>query len=174
MPIAFAFSGAADSFLEQGRSYFFQLPLHLTRPSRFIPLPHLFILISLNPQVDLLRRKIASGVRIARHVTSFGDRSNDIETVCKCGCLFYQDVLYVFLIPAVRTWRPTFHTSHYLYSFPVYSLHPLTLNSPDFKQKFREIQRQNSSEPRHYYGYFTSVTVCVCVMRLLELFCHVV
>ncbi|KAF8577131.1 G-alpha-domain-containing protein [Ramaria rubella] len=34
-------------------------------------------------KVDLLSRKIATGVQIARHVTSFGSRSNDVETVCK-------------------------------------------------------------------------------------------
>ncbi|KAF8510274.1 guanine nucleotide binding protein, alpha subunit [Gautieria morchelliformis] len=62
-------------------------------------------------KVDLLRRKIANGARVARHVTSFGNRRNDAETVCKY-----------------------------------------------FKQKFKEIQRQYSPEPRPYYVYFTSVT----------------
>jgi len=62
-------------------------------------------------KVDLLRRKIAAGAQVARHVTSFGSRTNDVETVCKY-----------------------------------------------FKQKFKEIQKQYSPEPRPYYVYFTSVT----------------
>ena len=33
------------------------------------------------------------------------------------------------------------------------------LSPPDFKHKFKEIQKQYSPEPRPYYVYFTSVTV---------------
>ncbi|GJJ13078.1 hypothetical protein Clacol_007328 [Clathrus columnatus] len=64
--------------------------------------------------IDLLRRKLAHGVRIARYVTSFADRSNDPDTVCK--------------------------------------------SRKDFKQKFKEIQRQHSPRPRPYYVYLTAVT----------------
>jgi guanine nucleotide-binding protein alpha-1 subunit len=41
---------------------------------------------------DILERKLASGVRLAKYVRSYGDRPNDLENASKCGyspaCLF--------------------------------------------------------------------------------------
>lgn len=42
-----------------------------------------------------------------------------------------------------------------------------TLKFPDFKQKFKEIQRQYSPEPRPYYVYLTSVTVRVRLSSII-------
>lgn len=36
---------------------------------------------------DLLEAKLKSGIRLAKYVRSFGDRSNDLDTVTKCTCL---------------------------------------------------------------------------------------
>ena len=35
---------------------------------------------------DLLDTKLKSGIRLAKYVRSFGDRSNDLDTVAKCTC----------------------------------------------------------------------------------------
>lgn len=35
---------------------------------------------------DLLERKLDAGVRLAKYVKSYGDRSNDLETASKCAC----------------------------------------------------------------------------------------
>lgn len=41
------------------------------------------IILFLN-KCDLLEQKLRSGVQVRTHVPSFGDRSNDVETVKKC------------------------------------------------------------------------------------------
>lgn len=35
---------------------------------------------------DLLDAKLKSGIRLSKYVRSFGDRSNDLDTVTKCAC----------------------------------------------------------------------------------------
>ena len=40
-------------------------------------------LVFLN-KCDLLREKLRRGVRVRDHVTSFGERTNDVQTVTKC------------------------------------------------------------------------------------------
>ncbi len=45
------------------------------------------IILFLN-KCDLLEQKLRSGVQVRSHVPSFGDRSNDVETVKKCECSF--------------------------------------------------------------------------------------
>ena len=35
---------------------------------------------------DLLEAKLKSGIRLAKYVRSFGDRSNDLDTATKCTC----------------------------------------------------------------------------------------
>lgn len=47
-------------------------------------------------KVDILRRKLASGVRVARHVTSFGDRSNDLETVARYFKTKFKEIHRVY------------------------------------------------------------------------------
>lgn len=37
---------------------------------------------------DILQRKLESGIRLARYVKSYDDRSNDIETASKCASRF--------------------------------------------------------------------------------------
>lgn len=37
---------------------------------------------------DLLERKLDAGVRLAKYVKSYGDRSNDLETASKCEWIF--------------------------------------------------------------------------------------
>ena len=34
---------------------------------------------------DILERKLASGIRLAKYVRSYGDRGNDLETASKCA-----------------------------------------------------------------------------------------
>ena len=45
------------------------------------------IILFLN-KCDLLEQKLRSGVQVRTHVPSFGDRSNDVETVKKCERTF--------------------------------------------------------------------------------------
>jgi guanine nucleotide-binding protein alpha-1 subunit len=58
------------------------------------------VILFLN-KVDLLERKLASGILVRDFVPSFGDRSNDIDTVKKCKWLSplesNSDQLTVFL-----------------------------------------------------------------------------
>lgn len=35
---------------------------------------------------DILQEKLASGIRFAQYVLSYGDRPNDFESVSKCAC----------------------------------------------------------------------------------------
>jgi hypothetical protein len=35
---------------------------------------------------DLMEAKLKSGIRLAKYVRSFGDRSNDLDTTTKCTC----------------------------------------------------------------------------------------
>jgi hypothetical protein len=36
---------------------------------------------------DILKAKLAAGIRFAQYVVSYGDRPNDFESVSKCACL---------------------------------------------------------------------------------------
>ena len=49
-------------------------------------LAHVNIVLFLN-KCDLLKAKLAGGVRFASHVVSYGDRPNDFESVSKCAYL---------------------------------------------------------------------------------------
>lgn len=35
---------------------------------------------------DILEAKLKSGIRLAKYVRSFGDRTNDLDTATKCAC----------------------------------------------------------------------------------------
>ena len=83
---------------------------------------------------DLLRRKLRRGIKVNQFLPSFGDRLNDVTTVVKCKSRR-------FLINI-------FHISFLL----------------DFKEKFRDIQKQLSPEHRSVYIYPTTVTV-ICSVR---------
>src|SRR5579863_4925731 len=53
------------------------------------------IILFLN-KCDLLEEKLQSGVQVRTHVPSFGDRSNDVETVKKCKRSFLPVPAFVF------------------------------------------------------------------------------
>lgn len=36
---------------------------------------------------DLLKKKLAAGIKVNKHVTSYGSRPNDYENVSKCECV---------------------------------------------------------------------------------------
>lgn len=99
------------------------------------------IILFLN-KCDLLEQKLRAGVRVRTHVPSFGDRSNDVETVKKC-----ERSLGTGLFPADRVF------------------------TSDFQSHFKEIARQHSPEQRRYYVHLTSVIVCIRfdIMGLLPL-----
>lgn len=90
------------------------------------------IILFLN-KCDLLEQKLRAGVKVRTHVPSFGDRSNDVDTVKKC------------------------EHSHYL------ALDGgLTVRiTSDFQSHFKEIAKQHSPEQRGYYVHLTSVVVCM-------------
>lgn len=47
-------------------------------------------LVLIHNRIDLLREKLEGGIRVADHVVSFKDRSNDVETVIHCKSLPLQ------------------------------------------------------------------------------------
>lgn len=80
---------------------------------------------------DLLRRKLKRGVRVNQYLPSFGDRQNEIITVVKCE------------------FSPQTQGGNY----------SLFCQLPDFREKFKDIQKQHSPEHRSVYIYPTTVTV---------------
>lgn len=88
------------------------------------------IILFLN-KCDLLEQKLRAGVKVRAHVPSFGDRSNDVDTVKKCECLSLATVL----VESDRWF------------------------ASDFQSHFKEIARQHSPEQRRYYVHLTSVIV---------------
>lgn len=45
---------------------------------------------------DLLERKLDAGVRLAKYVKSYGDRSNDLETASKCESSLSFSPIYTY------------------------------------------------------------------------------
>lgn len=80
---------------------------------------------------DLLRRKLKRGIKVNQYLPSFGDRPNEVMAVVKCKSLEVSDKY---------TYEP----------FP---------SLLDFREKFREIQKQRSPVHRSAYIYPTTVTV---------------
>lgn len=78
---------------------------------------------------DLLRRKLKRGVKVNQFLPSFGDRPNEVTSVVKCESLETFDE---------HTYGPTLL---------------------DFREKFKDIQKQFSPQPRSVYIYPTTVTV---------------
>jgi guanine nucleotide-binding protein alpha-1 subunit len=89
------------------------------------------IILFLN-KCDLLEQKLRAGVKVRTYVPSFGNRSNDIETVKKCD-----------------------HTLYHVYFSEAGSDH----FPSDFQSHFKEIAKQHSPEQRRYYVHLTSVVV---------------
>jgi hypothetical protein len=89
------------------------------------------IILFLN-KCDLLEQKLRAGVKVRTHVPSFGDRSNDVDTVKKCEHS---------QLPLDARSDPGF--------------------TPDFQSHFKEVAKQNSPEQRRYYVHLTSVVVCM-------------
>ena len=81
-------------------------------------------------KIDLLNRKLHSGVKINQYLPSYGERSNDTATVVRCGFLFS------------------------FFSFPLFAY-----SMTDLRTKFKDILKQNSTEERYSYYHATTVTV---------------
>lgn len=92
------------------------------------------IILFLN-KCDLLEQKLRSGVQVRTHVPSFGDRSNDVDTVKKCE---RSSILFPDAVPELTNFVFT-----------------------DFQSHFKEIAKQHSPEPRRFYVHLTSVVVCM-------------
>lgn len=95
------------------------------------------IILFLN-KCDLLEQKLRAGVRVRTHVPSFGNRSNDVDTVKKClsgALLFFPRGVPSRTAPA--------------------NISPIV----DFQSHFKEIAKQHSPEPRRFYVHLTSVIV---------------
>lgn len=78
---------------------------------------------------DILRAKLASGIRLADYIVSYGSRPNDFESASVCETISFA----VF----------TLFSNYY----------PL-----DLRKKFAALLKDHSPE-RHLYCHFTSVTV---------------
>ena len=52
---------------------------------------------------DLLKRKLKSGVQVAKYLPSYGERSNDSGTVVKCT-LFFFTKLYGYILGTFADW----------------------------------------------------------------------
>lgn len=83
---------------------------------------------------DLLRRKLKRGVKVNQFLPSFGDRPNEVNSVVKCKSLQVSD-------------------EH------IHERSPSPLSLLDFREKFRDIQKQRSPEHRSVYIFPTTVTV---------------
>lgn len=46
-------------------------------------------------KIDIMKEKLANGVKFGRFITSYGDRPNDFEATSNCECLpsFFLDYL---------------------------------------------------------------------------------
>jgi hypothetical protein len=89
------------------------------------------IILFLN-KCDLLEKKLRAGVKVRTHVPSFGDRSNDVDTVKKCE-----------------------------YSQLPLDAGPDRGFTLDFQSHFKEVAKQHSPEHRRYYVHLTTVIVCM-------------
>jgi hypothetical protein len=89
------------------------------------------IILFLNKS-DLLEQKLRAGVKVRTHVPSFGDRSNDVDTVKNCA-----------------------HSQ-----LPLDAGSDRGFTS-DFQSHFKEIAKQHSPVQRGYYVHLTSVVVCM-------------
>ena len=87
---------------------------------------------------DILDRKLKSGIKLAKYVRSFQDRPNDSETVQKCE----------FVIGFLCCNNSTDD------------------DDTDFRAKFNAIHREYSPKSRKFYGFCTSVTVCIISLSL--------
>jgi guanine nucleotide-binding protein alpha-1 subunit len=93
---------------------------------------------------DILKTKLASGIRFAKYVVSYGDRPNDFDSVSKCAVLYRNN----FKDAADR---------------------PLSLSlRADLKRKFSGLLRDYSPEPRPFYCHLTSVTDTKTTFTILE------
>jgi guanine nucleotide-binding protein alpha-1 subunit len=84
---------------------------------------------------DLLRRKLKRGVKVNQFLPSFGDRPNEVNSVVKCKSLQVSNE----------------HIDG----------RSLPLSLLDFRDKFKDIQKQCSPEHRSVYIYPTTVTVTI-------------
>ena len=78
---------------------------------------------------DLLRRKLKRGIQVNQFLPSFGDRPNEVSTVVKCKSRRFLIKTYLYILLL------------------------------DFREKFRDIQKQKSPEHRSVYIFPTTVTV---------------
>lgn len=78
---------------------------------------------------DLLRRKLKRGVKVNQFLPSFGDRPNEVTTVVKCKSRRFLINIFIYIFLL------------------------------DFREKFKDIQKQRSPEHRSVYIYPTTVTV---------------
>ena len=89
------------------------------------------IILFLN-KCDLLEKKLRAGVKVRTHVPSFGDRSNDVDTVKYCE----------------HSQSPLDAGSDSGFA-------------SDFQSHFKEIAKHHSPVQRGYYVHLTSVVVCM-------------
>jgi guanine nucleotide-binding protein alpha-1 subunit len=81
---------------------------------------------------DILQRKIESGIKVNKYMTSYGSRENSVEVFSKCA------------FPPKTAYMNMFFTCFLLL---------------DIQNKFKEILVTFSPEKRAFYGYMTSVVV---------------
>ena len=89
-------------------------------------------------KVDLLQRKLEAGFHFAHYVPSFGGRSNDRDTICRC--MF----------------------SNALVPFPYYFLLCLFSSPPfdiDLRNELKEVQKRYSPRRRPFNAWLTCATV---------------
>ena len=80
---------------------------------------------------DLLQRKLKSGVKVKRYMTSYGERENDFVTFSGCMRL----IVFNCRSPSV------------------------SVSFVDLRHKFKDILEAHSPERRTFYGFTTSVVV---------------
>ncbi|KAF5389677.1 hypothetical protein D9757_006044 [Collybiopsis confluens] len=84
---------------------------------------------------DILDAKLKAGVRLAKYVRSYGDRTNDLETTSKY-----------------------FPVDESLWTSTLFTIRNFSSPLVDLRSKFSAIHREYSPIPRKFYAFCTSVT----------------
>lgn len=96
-------------------------------------------------KIDLLDRKLLSGIKINQYLPSYGERANDTKTVLRCEFffLFLYGLIFFFV----------FNCGKFI----------------DLRTKFKDILKQHSTEERCGYYYATTAIVrCYSLSSLID------
>ena len=113
------------------------------------------IILFLN-KIDILRSKLASGIKLRNHVVSYGDRPNDVDSSTACWVFFIPSHTFIKCSNAVR------QISN---GSLVRDEDSADECSIDVQLATAGILNERSPLPRIFYCHCTTVTVCTWVLK---------